>query len=187
MAPFPDRRGPLEDFLLDEESLLLFEKSNTSYAADSNSTSPTGDSASVLTLGEDEDDDDDFSSSFWWNLWQKYYHALEDRPLVVKSITALILLGLADVIAQSIEIIREIHQEDPSSSSINWNRVARFGFFGLAGAPWTHYYYAWLDRVLPPTREPWTWTTFSKFTYQFQANEGISQEEASNSRISLGC
>jgi hypothetical protein len=186
MAPFPDRRGPLEDFLLDEESLLLFEKSNTFYTADSNSTEPTGDSASSLTLDEDENDDD-LSSSFWWNLWQKYYHALQDRPLIVKSITAFVLLGLADIIAQWTEIIREIHQEDPSSSSLNWNRVARFGFFGLAGAPWTHYYYAWLDRVLPPTQEPWTWTTFSKSTYQFQANEGISQEEASNSRISLGC
>lgn len=167
MAPYPDRHRPLNDFLLDEESLLLFENTNKKkfYTQDS-STAPTGDdSASTNTLIED-DDDDDLSPppSFWWTLWKAYYNGIQERPLLVKSLTAFVLLGMADIIAQTIEIIREIHHAESGDSpySLNWFRVARFGFFGLAGAPWTHYYYAWLDRVLPPTQQPWTWTTFSK-------------------------
>ena len=59
--------------------------------------------------------------------------------------------------AQTIEIIRSL-----PGSSFDILRLLRFGFVGLAGAPWSHYYYAWLDKVLPPTQQPWTWTTMIK-------------------------
>lgn len=162
MAPYPEPHRPIHDFLLDEESLLLFQDSQKRYvlkSQDSSSTAPT-DSVSHLSLAEEEGDE--WSSSICSSLWHKYYAALQTRPLLVKSITAFVLLGSADVFAQSIEIIRDLHKDDGSDCIINWYRVSRFGFFGLAGAPWTHYYYAWLDRVLPPTPQPWTWTTAVK-------------------------
>lgn len=88
-------------------------------------------------------------------VWGVYYGALVHSPLVTKSITALILMALADFLAQMVEHLRGV----PYESWIDGLRMLRFGVFGLLGAPWTHYYYAWLDRTLPPTPNPWTLTT----------------------------
>lgn len=90
-------------------------------------------------------------------IWDVYYDALCKRPLFVKSLTALILMVLADLSAQGVEHCRGVNI-DP----VNWLRAMRFGVFGLVGAPWTHYYYYYLDKCLPPTPNPWTWTTFIK-------------------------
>ncbi|KAG7342842.1 Mpv17 / PMP22 family protein [Nitzschia inconspicua] len=100
-------------------------------------------------------------------LWNAYYNNLQQNPLVVKSITAFILLLLADLMAQGVEHLRGISeirhgQEDAILLPVNLLRSLRFGVFGFLGAPWTHYYYHWLDTVLPPTSNPWTWTTFVK-------------------------
>lgn len=91
-------------------------------------------------------------------VWGVYYGALVHSPLVTKSITALILMALADFLAQMVEHLRGV----PYESWIDGLRMLRFGVFGLLGAPWTHYYYAWLDRTLPPTPNPWTLTTAVK-------------------------
>ena len=160
------------DIVFDEESLLLFKEKYALYSQDSylSSTAAT-DTASASSL-EDADEKYDATTATddvatddepnqCMRLWEAYYAALTKYPLLVKSLTAFILLGFADVIAQTIERIRNMYHDD-DIYPLNLYRVARFGFFGLAGAPWTHYYYDWLDTVLPPTVNPWTWTTASK-------------------------
>ena len=107
--------------------------------------------------------------SFLRRLWSNYYEGLEKRPLLVKSITAFVLMGLADCFAQIVERIKEDGIGTTSTTvttglhNMDWLRTLRFAIFGLVGAPWTHYYYYWLDTVLPPTIEPWTWTTASTY------------------------
>ena len=162
------------DIVFDEESLLLFrsqvddEKCYALYSQDSylSSTAAT-DTASSSSIEDEEKYDtltvvDTNGSNRCLRLWEAYYAALLKYPLLVKSLTAFVLLGFADVIAQCFERIRDSHN-GAEVAALNLYRVARFGFFGLAGAPWTHYYYGWLDTVLPPTRNPWTWTTASEF------------------------
>jgi hypothetical protein len=95
-------------------------------------------------------------------VWNHYYGHLEKRPLFVKSVTAFFIMGCADLCAQGIDHLRG------TSGAVDWPRAARFGAFGLLGAPWTHYYFYYLDKGLPPTPEPFTRTTFMKvFLDQF--------------------
>lgn len=159
------------DIVFDEESLLLFQVAREKYGLYSQdsylSSTAATDTASAFSLDEEEKDESPMENakcSRCLSFWEAYYAALLKYPLLVKSLTAFILLGFADVIAQSIERIRNSYKDDGNDEIIPLNiyRVARFGFFGLAGAPWTHYYYAWLDTVLPPTQNPWTWTTAIK-------------------------
>ena len=90
-------------------------------------------------------------------LWQSYNDALQENPLVTKSVTASLILGAADLAGQSLE------QRTSSSSQVNWLRAARFAFFGLVlQAPWNHFYYLLLDGALPPTPDPFTSTTLIK-------------------------
>ncbi|KAL3935279.1 MAG: hypothetical protein SGBAC_009168, partial [Bacillariaceae sp.] len=163
------------DIVFDEESFLLFhsakEMKYALYSQDSllSSTAAT-DTASASSIDDDDDDDDKDeeeepnNDSRCTRLWEAYYAALLKHPLLVKSLTAFVLLGFADVIAQCFERIRD---KEAAVLALNLYRVARFGFFGLAGAPWTHYYYGWLDTVLPPTQNPWTWTTASELPILF--------------------
>lgn len=119
--------------------------------------------------GEDEEtpllaaeviDMDDYSwSDRGWRrqaskLWSDYTDSLE-KPryaLLVKSITGLVILGLGDFFGQVVEYLRGANGSS-SSFRVDWPRVARFGAFGLFGAPWSHYYFAALDAWLPPTPE----------------------------------
>jgi hypothetical protein len=83
-------------------------------------------------------------------LWGYYLVAIDTYPIVTKCVTATIILSLADVVAQIIEFIR-------SSSTIvqprmiDILRTMRFGLLGLLGAPWSHYYFYYLDYYLPPS------------------------------------
>lgn len=90
--------------------------------------------------------------------WESYNETLEKRPLLVKSITAFFILGLGDMCAQGMEHATGV----AASTGVDWPRAARFGLFGLLGAPWSHYYFYYLDYYLPPTEDPWTWTTAIK-------------------------
>ena len=110
------------------------------------------------------------------SLWQWYYERLLSHPVTVKSITAFVLMILADLCAQAIE---HCHRHGSISTAaadaaaggggdVDWLRTLRFGMFGLMGGCWTHYYYYYLDSWLPPTPSPWTCTTFTKvFIDQF--------------------
>jgi hypothetical protein len=146
MAPVPDFPEALfQD--VDEESLLLFNdaKDRKLY--------------SELLMLEESDtslEEETDEPSCLSRVWSVYFEALQRRPLLVKSITAFILMGCSDLLAQGVEHLRGIR------SPLDWVRVSRFAAFGLIGSPWTHYYYDWLDTVLPPTPYPWTWTTAGK-------------------------
>lgn len=91
------------------------------------------------------------------NAWDRYVRAVEDYALITKSITAVILFAVADLIAQAIE-----HATSTPSSTVDWIRTTRFAAFGLFGAPWSHVYFYYLDRFFPPTDAPWTKITLVK-------------------------
>jgi hypothetical protein len=91
-------------------------------------------------------------------LWTSYNNALETNPLLVKSITAGVILGAADFAGQTLQNSSLEEKKD-----IDLGRIARFAIFGLVlQAPWNHFYYQFLDSAIPPTPEPWTSTTAIK-------------------------
>lgn len=102
--------------------------------------------------------------------WTAYNDALQANPLLVKSLTAGLILGAADLAGQALEGVTAKADSDkkgtspPSSTaSLDLARTARFAFFGLVlQAPWNHFYYQLLDGAIPPTVEPWTPTTAVK-------------------------
>jgi hypothetical protein len=60
--------------------------------------------------------------------WIAYNNALEVSPLLVKSATAGVILGLADLAGQAIEDIKDGRSV---GQDIDLTRTARFAFFGL--------------------------------------------------------
>lgn len=91
--------------------------------------------------------------------WDAYNSALEKDPLIVKSVTAGIILGAADLAGQAFER----QQSKNNDSEINWARVSRFAIFGLVlQAPWNHFYYQVLDGKIPPTEDPFSATNMIK-------------------------
>mmetsp|Transcript_54274 Transcript_54274/g.131689 ORF Transcript_54274/g.131689 Transcript_54274/m.131689 type:complete len:275 (-) Transcript_54274:192-1016(-) len=99
--------------------------------------------------------------------WTSYNEALEAQPLLVKSLTAGVLLGAADLAGQAVQQVTASaaagDDEEAKSASIDFARTARFAFFGLVlQAPWNHAYYSFLDGAIPPTEDPWTTTTAVK-------------------------
>lgn len=100
--------------------------------------------------------------------WDAYNQALEASPLIVKSVTASIILGSADLAGQALERKRAVVDggsgvNNGSISSIDWARCARFAFFGLVlQAPWNHFYYLLLDGQIPPTEDPFSATNIEK-------------------------
>ncbi|GKY98517.1 hypothetical protein MPSEU_000808800 [Mayamaea pseudoterrestris] len=99
--------------------------------------------------------------------WDAYNDALQTSPLVVKSVTACVLLGAADLTGQVLE--QKLQGNTDDETSTDWARAARFAFFGLVlQAPWNHFYYEQLDSAIPPTTEPFTATNGVKvFIDQF--------------------
>mmetsp|Transcript_24765 Transcript_24765/g.36698 ORF Transcript_24765/g.36698 Transcript_24765/m.36698 type:complete len:259 (-) Transcript_24765:107-883(-) len=91
------------------------------------------------------------------NAWTSYNVALEQDPLLTKSITAGVILGAADLAGQTLE---NSQKETETDLEIDFGRFIRFGFFGfILQAPWNHFYYLFLDGALPPTVDPLTATT----------------------------
>lgn len=89
--------------------------------------------------------------------WSSYLTALEADPLLVKSITAGVILGAADLSGQAIQ---QATSESDEEASVDFGRFARFAFFGfILQAPWNHFYYQVLDGALPPTEDPLSATT----------------------------
>jgi len=97
--------------------------------------------------------------------WNSYLDALEANPLLVKSITAGVILGAADLSGQAIQqaTATTIDNDADTVNSVDIARFLRFAFFGfILQAPWNHFYYQILDGALPPTEDPFTSTTFIK-------------------------
>eukprot|EP00977_Amphora_coffeiformis_P024263 scaffold15248_cov146-Amphora_coffeaeformis.AAC.3 len=61
--------------------------------------------------------------------WDSYNAALAAHPLAVKSVTASVILGAADLSGQALEASKQ--QQDEEETSIDWARAARFSVFGL--------------------------------------------------------
>mmetsp|Transcript_33605 Transcript_33605/g.68217 ORF Transcript_33605/g.68217 Transcript_33605/m.68217 type:complete len:274 (-) Transcript_33605:3230-4051(-) len=106
-------------------------------------------------------------------VWNSYLDALEANPLLVKSITAGVILGAADLSGQALQQAIATNNDDASttselstnnnSNSVDIARFLRFAFFGfILQAPWNHFYYQILDGALPPTEDPFTSTTAIK-------------------------
>jgi hypothetical protein len=93
-------------------------------------------------------------------IWDEYNMALNTDPLLVKSITAGVLLGAADLTGQ----LFENSTNEKSNKEIDIIRTIRFAIFGLVlQAPWNHYYYLVLDGQIPPTPdEPFSMTNIIK-------------------------
>ena len=157
MAPIPEPQVPAPFDSDDEESLLLLASVGKKYYSgddlDHDSSATTS-----ATWGGDDNLQHATHTKCMTRLWDVYYSALEQWPLTVKSITAFFLMVLADFLAQLVQHLRGI----PDQDWVDILRSLRFGVFGLLGAPWTHYYYDWLDRTFPPTPQPWTFTTAGK-------------------------
>ncbi|KAK9904900.1 hypothetical protein WJX75_005127 [Coccomyxa subellipsoidea] len=80
------------------------------------------------------------------NGWNAYCRALEQRPIITKSLTAAAGFALGDVVAQ--------HSTKPHGERYNYLRTARMTAFGLffAGPLQGHYWYGWLDKTILPLR-----------------------------------
>ena len=92
--------------------------------------------------------------------WDAYNEALSANPLVVKSVTAGVILGAADLAGQALQ---DAQRGDEEKTELDIARTVRFAFFGLVlQAPWNHFYYQILDGAIPPTADPWTPTTAVK-------------------------
>ncbi|GAX22362.1 peroxisomal membrane protein 2 [Fistulifera solaris] len=111
-----------------------------------------------VAVGGDESDAASENRAAKTSLWDRYCELLETHPLFVKSVTALFIVGSGDLCAQGVEHLRGTNH----SASVDWLRVARFGAIGFFGAPWSHYYFSFLDHYLPPTEKPFTRRTFVK-------------------------
>ena len=92
-------------------------------------------------------------------LWAKYNQALAAQPLVVKAMTSLIGFTAGDVLAQKAVEGKE-----------EWDvaRTARMATFGaLWHGPSGHYFYGFLDRMMPCTAMK---TVFSKVGSVYKSN-----------------
>jgi hypothetical protein len=89
--------------------------------------------------------------------WSQYVDLLDQHPLAVKSVTATFILGGGDLCGQGVE-----RMLGRSGGYVDWARVARFAAFGFFGAPWSHYYFYYLDHYLPPSPRPCSTRTFLK-------------------------
>ena len=97
-------------------------------------------------------------AAFLVYVWISYTSVLQKRPLLVRCITASIILGFGDLAGQATENWNAV-----SIHLINWHRVFRFAFFGFfCQAPFCHYYFCMLDGLLPPTPSPVSFTNALK-------------------------
>ena len=93
--------------------------------------------------------------------WSSYQAALESDPLLVKSLTASVILSSADCAGQFIEKVTA--EDGAEEKQLDLARVTRFFLFGLLlQAPWNHFYYLFLDGQIPPTEAPFSQTNIIK-------------------------
>ena len=144
------------------------------------SASSVGDTTSSSSSSSSHETDHPFSKSAKTdtannNLWTRYQQSVERNPFLVKSITAFFILALGDICGQGVEHwmagisssgsngSTSIHTSTMTTAGVDWIRTARFGLFGLFGAPSAHLYFYYLDAFLPPTPDqPCSGTTLVK-------------------------
>ncbi|GAB6030169.1 peroxisomal membrane protein 2 [Chamberlinius hualienensis] len=77
-----------------------------------------------------------------------YVRSLYRRPALTKSITSGLIAGFGDVLFQLTK--SELQSEDAQANKINWQSVAAYAGSGLfVTGPLAHYFYKYLDTVIP--------------------------------------
>lgn len=88
---------------------------------------------------------------------KSYSHHLESRPILTKSVTAGVIFGLSDYLAQCIEgkgVGSDAGNVNGSTvaSRFDWTRVLATTLVGLLYfGPAAHYWYEWIFRLFPST------------------------------------
>lgn len=81
------------------------------------------------------------------SLAKSYEHSLAQRPIATKSMTAGIIFGLSDYLAQRIE-----SRNADNKTSLDWTRILASTAVGLFYfGPAAHFWYEWVFRILPGT------------------------------------
>lgn len=73
---------------------------------------------------------------------QVYDRCVQKRPILVKSLTSAVLMGVGDSISQFIE------QRDEEEIQIDFFRVGRMTIIGSTFGPLLHFWYGWLDKTI---------------------------------------
>ena len=109
------------------------------------------DALSTPPLGDWEPTDDNFPcikttrvATFLHSCYTRYLHLCENRPFPTNSITAGVLAGMGDVLAQSLQM----GSAAAGISSFNWVRWRTFMLTGLLfEGPWMSFWYKCLTRL----------------------------------------
>jgi protein Mpv17 len=81
-----------------------------------------------------------------------YSYRLEAQPIITKSVTAGVIFGLSDYLAQSIESSSSSDKSKSKGSSFDWTRMISSTLVGLLYfGPAAHYWYEWIFQLLPST------------------------------------
>lgn len=76
--------------------------------------------------------------------WRRYLQQLEKRPLKTKAVTAGVLAGSSDLLAQRL-----------SGGSINWRRTLAIALYGVVwSGPAGHFWQQALERLFPDKKDP---------------------------------
>jgi len=81
---------------------------------------------------------------FFAYLWESYQRSTEQRPLVTKMASSFVVLGMGDLLAQSIETAR--------GTAHGWDKYRTLVYAvvgGTVSAPYLHFFYEWLEHKLP--------------------------------------
>lgn len=77
--------------------------------------------------------------------WRRYLQQLEQKPVKTKAITAGVLAGVSDLLAQRLS----------SGAPTNWRRTLSIALYGLAWAgPASHYWQQILESLFPNKKDP---------------------------------
>eukprot|EP00529_Nitzschia_sp_RCC80_P031305 CAMPEP_0113500446 /NCGR_PEP_ID=MMETSP0014_2-20120614/32334_1 /TAXON_ID=2857 /ORGANISM="Nitzschia sp." /LENGTH=365 /DNA_ID=CAMNT_0000394785 /DNA_START=129 /DNA_END=1226 /DNA_ORIENTATION=- /assembly_acc=CAM_ASM_000159 len=81
-----------------------------------------------------------------------YSKSLEARPIMTKSMTAGLIFGLSDYLAQLIEQQRNDAEKTTPVAKFDWTRLVASALIGLLYfGPAAHYWYEWIFKLFPAT------------------------------------
>lgn len=93
-----------------------------------------------------------FQSSPLGSMWESYNHHLLVNPILTKSITAVVLAFVADIVCQTYFPTSEEDKKKPLKDRINWQRTINFTFLNsVIVPPVMHYWYGLLSTKIAGT------------------------------------
>ncbi|KAL4422648.1 hypothetical protein ABPG75_008845 [Micractinium tetrahymenae] len=79
--------------------------------------------------------------------WRRYLQQLEKRPLKTKAVTAGVLAGVSDLLAQRLS--------GSTGAGINWRRTLAIALYGVVwSGPAGHFWQQILERLFPDQKDP---------------------------------